>query len=640
MHPRHAGLALLTGVLAGCSFAADEGGWDQQLAPAGPCYDFNLADGIDRGSTDELHSIFACINRQGTLDALTRFDAALDAPVRQGVAGLRVLDLGDALVEGADSGSLARALDALLAAGENPDELRAAARMGLELAYGVPVAELGTTVSINSSSALAAGVLVPLVDTAGGAATAVLDAELRPLPTLAAGLRSEEAPRLLWSVALLPEAEDDTLRAFATDWPALLADTLGEVQSPENDRNAGPTGNSLRDLLAVALAADALVAIGSASAPILESDYERGAIADWIVEEHETGRLGELDDGVLYLAAVDAAGNSLGTGDDSALVALLRLLRDGNQEVDCELEGIIFDWEWSLGNLSVAILEQLANLDPDTATAGVDILGNALGYPLTDVILDTVAESGVCPAIDAQLVADLQAIDRLSDPSTQALLRSLVGFLSATESYIPDVVNTAAAVHDRQLVEPLEELLRDLDHTELLDLVLATLPAIAEPTGRQASGFPAGIEPVNLDVVFDLVLAATDPENAEALSPLVNAVLAQPSTWTAASNLRNLLLAGPDTEVAQAVDWLRRALDADPEVAWRAAAADRVDDPMLTAPLLEVVESSTVRGALVDTELADEGAIPWLARLYVGGTLDVLLDTLALVQDLLGADDV
>jgi len=628
-------------LLLGCAFFESRQDWSTQLAPSGPCYAFDLADGIDRGDTAELHAIYDCLDRQGTLRALSRLDAAIDAPVRGGLAGLRLLDAGDALLAASDDLSLAALVDGVAEAGANPDDLRAGAALLLELAYAAPAAELGSTVSINSSSALEAGLLVPLSDTLGAVATATLDADLAPLAPLSDALRSEEAPRLLWTFALLPEAPDEGLAALLADWPALVADVLGEVVDPSNDRNPGPTGDSLRDFLSAAMAEDALVALGGAAAPILEGDYERDAIEDWLLEEDAAERLDDLDDGLLYLASVDGAGGSLDDGEDSALVALLRLFRDGNQSIDCELDAVLFDVTWSLGNLSVAILEQIANLDPDNASGGVDILGDALGYPLTAAILDAVADSGVCPAIDAQMVSDLEAIDRLSDPSTEALLRSLIGFLSATEAQIPAVVDTASALHDHQLVEPLEELLRDLDHTELIERALDAAPGLVSPEGRQATtAFPPGTEAADLDLYFELALVATDADTVAALSPVMNAVVAQPSTWTAAQNLRALLLAGNDTQTAQILDRAQALLDADPELDALPALADRLDDAALVTPALEVIESSAVRAAVTDTELSNEGLVPWLGRLYAGGTLDVLLDTLALVQDLMGGDDV
>ncbi len=628
-------------LLLGCAFFESRQDWSDQVEPGGPCYAFDLADGIDRADTAEMHAIYDCLDRQGTLRALSRLDAAIDAPVRGGVAGLRLLDAADALVAGSDDVSLAGLIDVAAEAGADPDDLRSAAALLLELAYAAPAAELGSTVSINSSSALQAGLLVPLSDTLGAVATAVLDADLAPLAPLSDALRSDDTPRLLWTFALLPDAPDEGLAALLADWPALLADVLGEVVDPSNDRNPGPTGDSLRDFLSAAMAEDALVSIGSAATPILDGDYERDAIEDWVLEEHDAVRLAELDDGILYLASVDSSGDSLDEGEDSALVALLRLFRDGNQSIDCELDAILFDVTWSLGNLSVAILEQIANLDPDSASSGVDILGDALGYPLTGAILDTVADSGICPAIDAQMVSDLEAIDRLSDPSSEALLRSLIGFLSATEAQIPAVVDTASALHDHQLVEPLEELLRDLDHTELIERALDAAPGIVSPDGRQATtAFPTGIEPADLDLYFDLVLVATDPDTVSALSPVINAVVAQPSTWTAAQNLRALLLAGNDTETAQLLDRARALLDADPELEALPALADRLDDAALVTPALELMESTTVRAAITETELSNEGLVPWLGRLYAGGTFEVLLDTLALVQDLMGGDDV
>ena len=70
---------LALGILGGCSFFPSAGDWSSQLEPAGPCYDVNLLDGVERGNTAELHALFGCINRQGTVAPLARCRAAMPA---------------------------------------------------------------------------------------------------------------------------------------------------------------------------------------------------------------------------------------------------------------------------------------------------------------------------------------------------------------------------------------------------------------------------------------------------------------------------------------------------------------------------------------------------------------------------------
>ncbi|MBM4393685.1 MAG: hypothetical protein FJ090_21375, partial [Deltaproteobacteria bacterium] len=209
-------------LLLGCAFFESRQDWSSQVAPSGPCYAFDLADGIDRDDTAEMHAIYDCLDRQGTLRALSRLDAAIDAPVRGGLAGLRVLDAADALAAGSDDLSLAGLLDGVAGLGADPDDLRAGAALLLELAYAAPAGELGSSVSINSSSALEAGLLVPLSDTLGAVATAALDDDLAPLAPLSDALRSDDTPRLLWTLVLLPEAPDEGLAALLADWSALV----------------------------------------------------------------------------------------------------------------------------------------------------------------------------------------------------------------------------------------------------------------------------------------------------------------------------------------------------------------------------------------------------------------------------------
>jgi hypothetical protein len=59
----------------------------------------------------------------------------------------------------------------------------------------------------------------------------------------------------------------------------------------------------------------------------------------------------------------------------------------------------------------------------------------------------------------------------------------------------------------------------------------------------------------------------------------------------------------------------------------------------VSTPALELVEDDALREAATGTELTAIGPLPWLAELYVGGTIDQLWDTLTLFRPLLGDDD-
>lgn len=625
--------------VGGCSFVPSAGDWSEQLAPAGPCYEVNLLDGVERGDATELHALFNCLNRQGTLAPLARADVALDAPTRDGTVATDLFDLGTAVGESTQAMSLGSVLDSALALFNDRESVVEYIELGLELVYAAPVDQLGVSVSLNSATSLDAGLIVPAFDTIGAVASAILDSQSEPLGPLANALDHADAPRWVWTLALAPQATDPALSTLAANWPALVADTLALTPNASNNRHSGPYGDSLRDLVSVALAEDALVAVGGGITPLLQDEFTTGQVASWVVDEAEAGRLAHLDEGVAYLIAVRADGNPLDSDDDSAFVSLIRLLHDGNQSIDCEIDLGITTIEFSLGNLSVSLLSELAKINADSAASGVDVLGDVLGYPLTGAILDTVADSGVCPVIDDQLVSDLEALDRLSDPAADDLLRALLGFLQAVDEHIPEIVNLAGALHSHQLVEPTEELIRDLAGQDLADALLAALPALVDPDGRQASSsFPGGIRPIDMTAIATLAVALTDEDNVEALSPLLTSLVAQSSTWTAISNLRPLLLAG-DTRTSHALELVLQLAEADPTLEILPAAAEQLRNPAVTRPALSLLESTAVRSALTDTELLNEGALPWVGRLYLGGTVEVLLDTLTLVRGLLGAHD-
>lgn len=626
-------------LLAGCTFSQSGADWSDQLAPSGPCYAFNLADGVVAGDNTELHAAFACLNRQGMVEPLVPVDTALDAETRSGNVGGNLLDVL-AGVAGAEADSLAGLLDSALGVFDDREGSERWLRLGVELAYASSLDEIGGAVSINSSASLDNGLIVPLWDVSSAVATAVLDDDLAALAPLTEALRSDEAPRWLWTFALLDQAPDDDLAALADEWPALLAAVVDRTANTTNDMNPGATGNSLRDGVVALTSSDALVEVVAAAAPLLQDEFARDQLASWVIDEDHAGRWADLDDGLVYLASVDREGNVVSGGDDTALVSLVRLFHDANQPITCTLDLLVTEVEVDLGNLAVAILQNLAVLDPDTAASGVDLLGDTLGYPLTTALLDTVADSGVCPVIDEQLVADLQSIDRLSDPSSEDLLRSLLGFLAAADDHIDAVADIASQLHEHGLVDPVEEVLYDLGGTSTLGSLLAAVPALVDPDGRQAAGaFPSGVRPVDIGAICDVVLAVSDADTWASLSPIVETAVGQPGTWVALENSHHLLTQS-GTTTSQALILLYDVMVAEPELGWLSRAADLLEDPAVMRPALALVENDALHTSLVQTELTRIGPLPWLAQLYVGGTVGLLWDTLALFRPFLGDSDV
>lgn len=642
-----AGLALFLGLAGGCATTTP---WTEQLTPGGPCYAVNLLDGLDTASTQEAHDLFDCLDANGTLAGYRPLDAALDAPTRDGAMGLVVARwIADAPSQ-LPSVSLGGVLDGAREALAAPDDLRRVTHVGVELVYGVPYADAGTSVPLNASSSLDAGLLVPALPVVGVVSASLLDEGLAPLETVATLLRSERLPRVAWTLASAMESDDPALAPLGASWAFDLSGALAEVESPGNDRWAAASGDSLRDAAeALFLATDSrgrpqIVPLAEPLLELLQDGSVRRAARDAFHAEVAAGRVAALPDGLLHLASVDTDGGSLTDGEDSALVALLRLISRTNTNFDCTVRIGWFDVDFSLGNLAVSILETLADADPSTVEDGVGLLGDVLGLDLSDSLLNSIADTRVCPVLDRQLVRDLHALDRLQDPEAAGLLRSLLGFLDATRPRIDALVETLDRLHTLGLVAPVEEVLRDLAGTQAVDDLVAMLPALDDPAAHHdLSRFPAGIDPVDFDLIWDLATdaLATDASGQTPLDHLagpVEAALSNDGTWTALHAIGRLL-GDPRAELHDLVAGFPDVLAADPTLDIARDAADLLENDALVRPLLVVAEAEAPRNALASTEVVQPGPLPFTAQLVVGGTVDVLLDTIDALTTLLPSEE-
>ncbi len=627
-------------LLSGCAFT-DTSAWTDQVAPSGPCYDVNLLDGLDTTATTELHQVYACLAAGGGLEGFRPVDEAWDTDTRDGPAGLVVARwLADADTTGT---SLRGLLDAARSAVEDPTPLWDTVHLGLELTYGVAWADLGS-VAAEDPSVLGAGLLAPAQLLVGDVATVVLD---RPDTTepLQDFLASDDLVRLAWTVEGVARSPEAALVVLATRWPDDVAALIAAVQSPENDRAPGASGNSLADFLSSLLVRQGAdgrpnwEALGSAAAPILRDDEAGEAVRRRLQTAFDRGDLARLPDQVLYLLEVDANADPLDADAVSAIAALARLLRNGNTEVTCTVDLGFTEVDINLGNLSVSLLTAFAGLDPTTAESGVGLFGALLGVPLTDDALDLVAESGVCPVVDATFVADLHAIDRLTDPQADAVLPVLIDLLGALEPHIPDLVNTVSVVWDAGLMPPLEDVLRDALGGPLLADLIPALPALLDPTGwYDTAAMPAGVRPVDWATAWQWAGALLDPAGPlPTLQPLVDTLVGSRSTWLLAERA-GVLLADPDAVVRTVLPRIADAVEADPTLTGPEALADLLADADALRPLLVLAEADGLRAALMSTSVAEPGPVPTVTAWTLDGTLDRALGAVSTLLNLLDAE--
>jgi hypothetical protein len=620
-------------LLVGCQFTQPEQDWTDQLHADGPCFRANLLDGLDEESTGELHDLFACVNSTGAMDGLSPLDRAMDGETRQGAAGLVIARLVNDLPS-LDLGlSTDGMLDAALELLADPEPVLRVGRLAAELAYARPWSELAADYPLNAQSSLDDGVVVPMLPVLGRAAGTLLDGRLAALKPAISALQGSVLDRVVWTASAVFAADSGPAAELADGWAEALAEALERAESPENDRFAGLTGNSVRDLVFALVDDGDGTDLLSALQPLLQDDAVRAdTLRNLQRVEADEGFTG-LAVGALHLVEVDARGESLEDEEPSALFALLRLLHDANTSVDCSIDLYVATFDFSFGNLAVAILEALAETDPDTVDTGVSLLGAMLAIDLTDDILDAVADSGVCPAIDADFVSDLHAIDRLADGESGPLLAVLLAALDGFGDHIPELLDAIDLLYERQLIWPIEELVRDLGDGTLLELGEAMLPVLLEPGDfLDDSSFPAGVELLDLEALWS-VLADAEIGDLEVVREPLQEVVAADATWTALDHLASLLVE-PDAELRTLPDDLPDLLAADPELGWADSLATMLAEDRLVEPALVLAECTAMQDALGTTAITEEGPLPFSVRLIASGTVEAIAGTIATLKDL------
>jgi hypothetical protein len=173
-----------------------------------------------------------------------------------------------------------------------------------------------------------------------------------------------------------------------------------------------------------------------------------------------------------------------------------------------------------------------------------------------------------------------------------------------------------------------------------VDDVLRVVPALVDPWEHHArEAFPAGVDPVDLDLVWETAQAALTPDSSgrsplDRLSGVLNAAIAHEGTWGAVDALARVL-GEPRSTLPGLAERLPELLAEDPDLTRAQALADLLEDDAFVRPLLLVLEADAPRVALMTTELTRPGPVPFTAQLVVGGTLDTLLATLDTLATLL-----
>ncbi|RME22175.1 MAG: hypothetical protein D6798_16465, partial [Deltaproteobacteria bacterium] len=623
----------LVAASAGCSFQ-EPASWADQLSPDGPCWRVDLLDGLDTRSTEELHDLYACLSRQGAFQPLAPVVDALDGDSRAGVPlGVELAILVNGLsTVGLDVWALAGVGLDLLRAPDHP--LDTALELGVELVYGRPYEVVVDEVDLGAGDELDRGVIAPLLPVVADGARVALDSDDAIPALLAASAEDPALADLACSVAGLATSTDPEVADLAERIVADLGDGLQRVTDASNDHHPGASGNSLRDLAVAGLVQrgdDGQTLLDATSPEILAIVQDSQVVdnlAETLADARDAGQLALLPAQLRYLATVDVAGDGLDPDEDSALTALLRLLDEANTEVDCSVDLSVIQFDFSLGNLSVALLSLLADQEPTTAASGVDLLGDLLGLGLTESTLELVADSGLCPVIDRQLVGDLQSIDRLSDPQVYDLLVNLLRVLddlrSGEEDRLPATVDLVSELVQRGVVPPLEELVRDVGGAAIAADLVEGFGLVLEPAALQVEACPDDSHPVDLSGALGLVRATLDDRSGGApirvVQPLLDQVLVADGTWVAVDHF-GALARFDDSRVHSLLSLVVRWLEVDPDLELATDLAALLSDPALSGPALRIAEDPGLIDAIAATPPTSDGPLPWAARAVVDGTV-------------------
>jgi len=640
-------------LLVGCE-ATPRFDWHEQLAPSGACWDVNLADGVEEESNNELHALFDCLNQSGSIEPLAGLDSAWDATTRNGnTVGADLAATVNALpIFGIQMLGWAHDLLELYQDEDIPFDMTL--QLLVESLYGTSYTIIEQDLNLLAASNLDNGLVRPLLPVVQLTASNLLDDGIEPLHVIADGMNDEAMTQ---SICLVVGMHDSSTAEVSELSDSLLWDlgqAIDNTQDSSNDMWADASGDSFRDLaeaLFVNTGSDGQTffpTIQPFVTAILDDDTLSHRMERHIEDNFDAGHLAQFPLQLRYLTNIDADGEMLAEGQTSALATLIRLLSAGNQEIDCSLDLWITNLEFSLGNLSVAILEALAEQDPDSVASGVELLGGIVDGALTQAILLEVADSGVCPAITSQMVEDLRVIDRLSDTELGDFTTVLIDFLGAFsdsggDDHIADLVDILDAAHIEDLVAPVEELLRDIGNTHIAQDIVQVLDLLTDDDAALNTGrCPEGTAPLDFAGLWSIlrdVLSDGDGEAAlSQIDPILTTVVAQPGSWEVLHNLGQWLQTDGST-VHSTFELLAQWTVADVEIEMSATFAEIVTDENLVHPALRITENDTFIDALMAAELTNEGPIPFLARLIVGDTLASLLLTIDLLVGASQAND-
>ncbi len=619
----------------------DRPSWRDQLIADSPCYRVNLADGLLEETTAEVEDLFACLDYHGHLESLRPSVAALRPTNTGGAPGL--IDVARAFNALPDVGidlnsSLSIAIDLL----RDPAEpLQGVLDLSLELATGEPARTVRSgAVDPTVPSVLRGGLLAPLAPIIPDLATSLLDAPDKT-QAIGEGLSGDTVHQWVYSTASYGRSAHPDVRTLIESVPEAAGEALLSTRDGVDGLWAGGTDDSLRDLVDVMVGTStrdsAMTELAQPLGVLLADDGVRSRTGALLRTLHNDGTLDSVVTDLGWLATTNVDGLAAQRGELSGLEALVRLLDAANQPMICTLDLGFTDVSVNLGNLSVSLLGLVNDLDPNTVQSGAGILGAIVDANLSQSLLGSLANSGVCPALTTTLVQDLQVLDLLFDDHASALVVAFLGVTRALEDegHLEGLVDLTSILWDTNAVWALGDVIRDTADEPIWQHILGAIPLLLDPT---SFGLPQ--DTVAFDDAWHVLnVLVSDPElgwssTADILRPIANA----DGVWVAVGNLAELLTDGR-SETAHSLELVDDWVSADPDLVMLDTVAILLAEPDISEPVLRMAATPQVGAALLaSTPIASQDAVPlaFWCRLVTTGAVD---DVLSLAERVINGID-
>jgi hypothetical protein len=638
---------ILNVLMAGCSFGPTPASLSDQLEPSGPCWEVDLSDGLNEDRLDEFHQLFECLNRTGNLDSFAELDQVADEADRHGAPlGLTLIRMSNAL-PASSFDVLSIVGKALVAIQEHRDDFIVLMETLVEVIYAHPYAKVSEDFDLDDPQALEDGLATPMLQLASGLSTLMLDAGPGFRETVASSIDEQIAQSAVCTLAGVVHSEDPSIESLSTELIPHIAEAWTLAGDTSNDLWDHGTGNSIRDLVEVAriqVDEGAFENIKPSLVTLLSDPRVQESTKQVLHDTAESGHLEGLAEQVLYLSNVDVLGRPLTEPmayDVSALQAGVRLINRANRPLSCDF----LVYEFTLDNMAVTILQELAQLETEQVENSLDFLVGILDGDIGPAILETAANNGLCSGFTPDLLDDLKVLERLNDPAVGNLVEVIHGLLDAVYldgriDRVYELVQVLDALHIEGFVPPVEEVLRDLATSDIVHDMTIILPTVIDPSVLHVDSCPTESAPLTYDQLWEAgKLAITEGDTSdESMGLIVDYVLDSEHLWTILERGSALALES-ESHIHDLPSLMVDVLTSDEAAENSAMVLDTIDDPELWDSALTLLESEAIRDAILQPTDEVQGPLPFMAHLIVSDTVTVMLQTLDLVLDTLGANE-